>query len=105
MDGDDAIKAVAQMADVRVGRGVAMGQVSVNTATINTPATVAVTFPVGMFTVAPIAQLTILHTNTNQMFPPTVVTGTLTAAGMTISACRSGGTAATPVMWTAQSLT
>ena len=53
----------------------------------------------------PIALATVYHTNTSQIYPPTIVTGTITAAGMTISACRNAGTGAVPVNWLALGLT
>lgn len=105
MDGDDAIKNLATMADTRLGRGIAAGSVSVPTPTVGVNGTVAVTFPAGLFVNPPHASLTVYHTNTSQFYPPTVVTGTLTATGMTISACRSSGTANTPVEWVAVALT
>lgn len=105
MDGDDAIKNLATMADARLGRGITAGQASVPITAANTNATVAVTFPAGMFVNPPHVSLAIYHTNTSQFFPPTIVTGTLTATGMTISGCRSSGTAAFPVEWIALALT
>lgn len=52
MDGDDAIHNLAQAVDDHLGR-VAAGQATVAVSTANTPASVAVTFPVGRFTATP----------------------------------------------------
>lgn len=52
MDGDNAIHDLATAVDTKLGL-MASGVTTVNIATAGTPATVAVTFPAGLFTAVP----------------------------------------------------
>lgn len=99
-DGDDAIRALAEKADARVGYGACGGSVVLPITAVNTTATVAVTFPVGMFPSNPVVQLTNNVAGApQQVTPPSV--GSLNAAGMSIFGQRTAGSAAYTVQWLA----
>lgn len=89
MDGDDVIHSLADKVDTNLGYGMFSGQVSLTINALNTPVSVAVTFPVGRFTVAPNVAVGLNtgapNTNMGSM------SGT-SATGVTIWAVRTGGT-------------
>lgn len=87
MDGDDAIHNLAQALDDNVGR-VAAGQVTVNITTLNTPASTAVTFPVGRFNASPFAVAQYNGTLSNRQGQAQG----MTATGCVIWAWQSAGT-------------
>jgi hypothetical protein len=93
-DGDDAIKNLAEATDAKTGV-CATGNVTINTPTTGTPASAAITFPAGRFTVAPIVVCSLRDPSANapQNFsqPASAVVST---TGATIWVCRIAGAAA-----------
>jgi hypothetical protein len=90
MDGDDAIKALADAVAAKLGQQVATGQASVG---LNAAASanVAVTFPAGIFTVVP-RVVCVLAQNTSQVY---ATSGAVTTSGFTASLIARAGTAIT----------
>lgn len=98
MDGDDAIHNLASAVEGKLGVQ-ASGTAVVTVATINTPASVAVTFPVGRFTVAPVVTACAVSNN-----PGTILAGVgtgPTTTGCTVFGYRSASTGTVNVAWNA----
>lgn len=87
MDGDDAIKALAEALDPRTVKAIATGSITV--ATTGTPATgsVTVTFPVGRFSAAAPTQASL--TSLNNLY--LMARGTMNATSMVITCRRVDG--------------
>jgi|SRR6185369_543 len=84
-DGDDAIHSLATAVDTKLGVAAA-GNAAVNVTTGGTASTLAVTFPVGLFTAAPVCVCTYqLAATTNAA----VSAQSPTTTGFTISAVRA----------------
>lgn len=64
MDGDDSIKSLAEAVDTKLGVGAA-GVVTINVSA-STPASGAVTFPVGRFTTTPVVVAMVLNSSAPQ---------------------------------------
>jgi hypothetical protein len=90
MDGDDAIKALAERIDAYLGRGVAHGQVTVAIPTINVGGNVTVTFPVGRFTANPHVVATAMGPSP-QNYSPIVLPSTPTATSCGLRVARIAG--------------
>lgn len=100
MDGDDSIKNLATEVDTHLGR-VASGSVMVSLPTAGVAGSIAVTFPVGRFTVAPQIATALASGNAGYMGgTATGVTG-ITTSGCVISAVRSGSNTSMGVSWVA----
>lgn len=98
MDGDDAIKALAEKVDTQLG-STASGATNVTTTAADVAATTAVTFPVGRFAVPPVivCQWAASMGNNASQYQinwPSAVT----AAGFTMNV-RRWGAATTTVNW------
>lgn len=89
MDGDDAIKALAEAIDARIGV-VAAGSVSVPVSSGSATGTVAVTFPVGRFTAVPLVTGT--YQGSNIAWSLVNYTG-VTTSGFTAGVSHRDGTA------------
>lgn len=103
MDGDDTIAALANDLDAKAGL-MAMGNVTPPTVAAGAVGSVAVTFPVGRFTVAPIVQATsqagASFINSARMPSATNITTT----GFTIYEYRDNGSGAFNLFWWAVQL-
>lgn len=95
MDGDNVIQALAEAVDDSLGKALA-GKAAVNAATAGTIASLAVTFPVGYFTAAPVVVVNHLQNN-----PFTVLAGAfnIAATGFTCYALRTGSTGVVTVCY------
>lgn len=98
MDGDNAIQALAEAVNGKVGAA-ATGVVSVPISALNANASAAVTFPVGRFTAAPVV---IANPQSNSATTTVASAVAATASGVTVWAARLAGTvAALNVHWVA----
>lgn len=97
MDGDDVIHNLADKIDSQLGV-LASGSVTVQTTTVNTPASASVTFPAGRFTTPPNVIVSCQGANPQFAFASTAAP---TASGTVLWACKTTGTAATVVYWIA----
>jgi hypothetical protein len=98
-DGDDAIKALAEAIDPRLGFGLAAGSVALPITAASTPVSVSVTFPVGRFSVAPYVVASNISNGVLQLAPPSC-TGT-TTSGTTVQGARTSGSSPYSVSWIA----
>lgn len=99
-DGDNAIKAVADRLELRLGSGIAAGSVSIPCPTVGTAGTVTVTFPAGYFTVAPYV-LTNAVSGVGAQQLQSAIASFVTVTGFTAAACRTNGTANVVSHWLA----
>jgi hypothetical protein len=98
MDGDDAIKALADFLNARTGV-TAQGQfTSAASGTAGAVVTTAVTFPAGRFTAVPAVVCSSGVTDPTNIF---VSANAPTTTGVGIRTVRGGGTAGFPVAWIA----
>jgi hypothetical protein len=91
MDGDNAIKALADKVDQRLNGGTWAVQMSVPFTALNTLTNVAITWPVGMFSAAPITVAVAQFGNPERMHQTVI---SVTPSGGTVSAILSAGTPA-----------
>jgi hypothetical protein len=99
MDGDDAIKALAQAVNDRLG-AIAAGQLTVTPVSADTAINTPVNFPAGRFSVAP---LVFVVSNATAQQPGTIIrcwSGSVTPAGCNIGLSRSA-VVATLLYWLA----
>jgi len=100
MDGDNDIRALAEAVDTKVGLACSGKVTPPVPGALNTPVSVAVTFPAGLFSVAPIV---VANPDTNS---PHLTVGS--ASGATATGClvwyakTSGGLVSVPVNWVAR---
>ena len=100
MDGDDSIHDLATAIDTRLGAMAAGAGVLPAPGALNVPTSLAITFPAGRFTVAPIVVATFQGTGP-QLFTPISYAGT-SASGCTLYAARTSGALTTiPIAWLA----
>lgn len=99
MDGDNAIRALAEKVDTDTGRPTAAGAVSVATAAVNVPVTTLVTFPAGRFTAAPAVSATPV-TTAPQVFTVSIG-GSVTTTSVPITANRNTAGGGVSVNWVA----
>jgi len=98
--GAAAIKALAEAVDPRVGaRAIATGQATLTSITPNTLATLAVSFPAGRFTAAPLVFVSLNAANVHGCTPAAATA--ITASGFTLNGARTTGNANIPVSWLA----
>ena len=100
MDGDDAIKNLAQAMDTKSGISAA-GTVTIPFTAATTATSVTVTFPVGRFTVAPSPVVTAQIT-APQNVTVSVAGGSVTTTGMTVWGYRYSGNSQIGVFWIAR---
>jgi len=100
MDGDDAIKALAEKVDTAVGVAAAGSFTSSVPTALNTPVSTAVTFPAGRFTVAPQVMCSLSGSAVNA-FAPLGVTGVSNTGCVVWYSKSSGGLAAVIILWMA----
>lgn len=99
MDGDDAIRAIAEKLDAVLGYGLCGGTVVLPITAANTPASVTVTFPVGRFATSPFVLVTsYVGGNASAI---TSYANTLSATGVNIVGVRDSGAAGWTVHWAA----
>lgn len=102
MDGDDVIHSLATAVDVKSGL-VAGGNVVIPITAVNTLATVAVTFPVGLFTANPIVVCTQTGAGSAATVPVRFFSANAaTPSGVTIAGVNTGSAATFNVNWVAQ---
>lgn len=99
MDGDDAIKNLAQFADTNVGIHASGIATLPAPSALNTPVSLAVTLPAGRFPQAPHIQLTLNQTTSPQTVSP-LSSSSQTTTGFTIWHTRlTGGLVTQLVHW------
>jgi len=90
-DGDDSIHSLATAVDTRAGVHAAGSVVTAVPSALNTPVSVAVTFPAGLFTAAPAVVVTGGGGNPHQL---ATSWSAVTATGVTVWGARTGGSLA-----------
>jgi hypothetical protein len=94
MDGDDAIRALAEKIDTRLAYGLCSGEIVLPApGTVDTVTSGTVTFPAGFFTTVPRGVATVQNT-TPTAFNSTSV-GLATASGMLVASSRKSGPGST----------
>jgi hypothetical protein len=100
-DGDDILRSLATDCDTILGVAAAGTTAAVALPVVGTPASVAITFPVGRFTAAPTISVTPRTNNPQQVYAGAA---NPTTAGVNAWVCRNTGTAAIAVDWYAVQL-
>ena len=102
MDGDDAIKNLAQKTDTNLAYGVTSGVVTTPIPTaLGTPVSVSFTFPVGLFPAAPWVVVSNWGSASPQVRYPLSVAGITNTGGTVYMAQQAGTLSAASITWLA----
>lgn len=97
-DGDNAIQALATAVDTKAGVRCS-GEATVPITAVNTPVSLTITFPAGLFTAAPAS--VVVGLRIANPLQAAVASGSITATSFVLWGARSTGSATFQAEWTA----
>jgi hypothetical protein len=100
MDGDDAIHSLATAIDTKLGVAASGRYTAADAASAGAVQTTVVTFPVGLFTAAPVVMIVNETTNPTDIFTSVALNSTTTSSS-SLRSLRKASVAGVPCAWLA----